>query len=259
MIETRHRPVVHDQVLVEAEIDARVARLRAVVVHVLPASLWLGLVKPDPLLERLSQGDPMVLTFRRGGLGMVAESYFMRHLGETRSRLFAVEMPEDCRFVQRRSYLRLDTECPVQYIVSSQSETGCAGLTGEGKTRNISAGGIQFVVQVPMAEAVSVGDALEIRMEIGKGALLAEAEVVRVEDATDLGPDGRPLPPATRPRPRQTLIAVRFDSISEAAQDRIFRHIFAVQRLRRAGRRPLDGAGASTLRLLGDRRRPPGP
>ena len=53
MIETPKLPFVHDQVLVEAEVDGRVAGFRAVVVHVMPNVLWLGLVRPDSHLEAL--------------------------------------------------------------------------------------------------------------------------------------------------------------------------------------------------------------
>jgi len=42
MIETNGQPAVHDPVLVEAEIDGKVVGLRAVVVNVMPTSLWLA-------------------------------------------------------------------------------------------------------------------------------------------------------------------------------------------------------------------------
>ena len=239
MIQTAEQPSVHDQALVEAEVDGRVVRFRAVVVNLMPAALWLGLVKKDPQLEQLRRGDPVVLTFSRHGVGMVAESSFISHLNAAESRLFAIEFPTDYRLIQRRSYLRVDAECLVQYLVTSQSEAGGAGIDGEGVTRNISAGGIQFVVHSSLDETVRVGDSLEIRLAVGQGAVLAEAEVVRVEDATDLGPDLRLLPPATRPRRPRALLAVRFVHIAEGAQDRIIRHIFALQRARRAGHKPL--------------------
>jgi c-di-GMP-binding flagellar brake protein YcgR len=166
---------------------------------------------------------------------MVAESSFIGHLNSTESRLFAIEFPTDYRLIQRRSYLRVDAECHVEYLVVSQSDAGGAGLNGEGVTRNIGAGGIQFVVDAPVPETVCEGDALEIRLSIGQGTVLGEAEVVRVEDVTDVGPDLRQLPPAIRPRRPRTMVAVRFVHISEVAQDRIIRHIFALQRIRRAG------------------------
>ncbi len=256
MIDTNQKPVVQDQVLVEAEIDGRVVRFRAVVISIPPTALWLGLAKPNPLLARLCAGDPIVLTFSRGGVGMVAESFFLSHLGTSQSRFMSVEMPSDCKLVQRREYLRLDTECQLEYVVVSQGDTG-AGVTGEGTTLDLSAGGLRFTVRAAIGETVSVGDSLEIRLAIGQGALLAEAEVVRVEDVTEIGPDGRLLPPVTRPRPPRTAVAVRFVSIPEAAQDRIIRHIFAVQRKRRQGRgrAAYERAGAHEAMQWGAERR----
>jgi hypothetical protein len=256
MIETSKKPSVHDPVLVEAEIDGKVVRFRAVVISVSPTALWLGLVKPNPLLAEIVAGDPIVLTFSRGGAGMVAESFFLSHLGTSQSRFMSVEMPADCKLVQRREYLRLDTECRVEYLVVSHGDRA-AGLVGEGVTIDLSAGGLRFAVRSPIGETVSIGDALEIRLEIGQGSVLAEAEVVRVEDATDVGPDGRSLPPATRPRPPRTSVAVRFVSISEAAQDRIIRHIFAVQRKRRQARSRsvYERAGAHEALRWGNARR----
>jgi hypothetical protein len=82
---------------------------------------------------------------------------------------------------------------------------------------------------------VVAGDALELALAVGRDAVLIEADVVRVIDATDMGPDGRPMPPASQPRPPRTLVAVRFVSISDGAEDLIVRRIFALQRLRREG------------------------
>ena len=79
---------------------------------------------------------------------------------------------------------------------------------------------------------MEIGDELEIRVALGPGAVVAEAEVIRVEEMAELGPGGKPRPPRPGAGPA-TLVAVRFTSISEGAQDRIVRHIFALQRRRR--------------------------
>ena len=236
MIETTRSPAVHDHAFVEAEIDGSVVTFRAVVVNVMPAALWLGLIKEDSLLEQLCPGDPMTVTFHREEAALVARSVFLSHLGSRQSRVFSVEMPTDCHVVQRRAHLRLDADCPVEYTVVGGGVTG-AGITGAGTTRNISAGGLQFVIQTQITETVVVGDALELRLAVGRDAVLLEADVVRVFDATDIGPDGRPMPPATPPRPPRTLVAVRFVTISDDAQDLIVRRIFSLQRLRREGPR----------------------
>jgi hypothetical protein len=240
MIDTPKQPAVHDQVLVETEIDGRVVGFRAIVVNVLPAALWLGLTRPDPRLEKLRPGEVMVLTFRRDDVGMVAESAFVSHLGSSPTRMFSIEMPTDLRLIQRRFHLRLDTVCPIEYTIASQDQTSGTGATGEGMTRNISAGGVQFLVKAPPRETMDVGAELELALLLGQDVVLAEGRVLRVEDATDIGPDGRRLGPATTPRPPRTWIAVQFESISEGAQDRIVRHIFSLQRMRReAPRRSL--------------------
>jgi PilZ domain len=133
----------------------------------------------------------------------------------------SIEMPTDLRLIQRRSQLRLDTVCPIEYTVVGQDEISGYGSTGEGMTRDISAGGLQCLMKRPARETVDVGAELELELVIGQDVVLAEGEVLRVEDATDLGPDGRRLPPAASPRPSRTWIAVQYVSISEGAQDRI--------------------------------------
>jgi hypothetical protein len=233
MNEEDKSPAVHDQVLVETEIDGKVVGFRAVVVNIGPPALWLGLVRSDPRLEGLRPGDSVSLTIRRGTAAMIARTAFAGHLGSTQARLFSVDWPEGYRLVQRREHLRLDTEAPVKYVVVSQSETRGFGDEGSGSTRNISAGGLLFQVKVPIRDTVSGGDALELQLQLGQDVVVAEADVIRVEDATDVGPDGRPLPPVKPARPPRTLIAVRFAAISDGAQDRIVRHIFSLQRMRR--------------------------
>jgi hypothetical protein len=232
MTDTHRKPAVHDQALVEAEVDGRVVGLRAVIVNVLPTAIWLGLVRPDANLERLRPEQPLHLTLRREGAAMVAASTFLSHLGASRSRLFSIEWPSDLRLIQRREYLRLDAECQIQFTVVSPVQSGAAGQTGQGTTRNISAGGLQFRIHAGVEDMVEVGDELSIRLSLGAGAVTAEAEVIRVEEMEDLGPGGKPK--AVRPGAGPTtLIAVRFTAISEGAQDRIVRHIFALQRRRR--------------------------
>ncbi len=77
---------------------------------------------------------------------------------------------------------------------------------------------------------------LQIRLAVANGTVLTDAKVVRIDDATDIGMDGRPIPPNKATHEPQTDIAVQFESIPEAAQDRIVRLIFALQRARRDNR-----------------------
>jgi c-di-GMP-binding flagellar brake protein YcgR len=239
MIETSARPNVHDTVFVEADVDGRPVPFRAVVVNVMPDCLWLGLIKPDPRLEQVRSGAPVTLTFRRSGAGMVASETFLSHLGTTQSRLFSVAWSAACELVQRRSHLRINATCPIEYVVL-QSDATEPGASGSGVTRNISAGGLQLRVNRHAEDTVAEGDLLELRVSLDNGMVLADAAVIRVEDLTDSGPDGTPLPPARATHAPVTAIAVEFESISEAAQDRIVRYIFSLQRMQkdiRAGAR----------------------
>jgi len=233
MIETPRKPTVHDQVLVEADVDGKVVGFRAIVVNTVENALWLGLVKPDPLLARLQPDDPISLTFPRPDGGLVAESVFLSHLRSSPPQLFSVLMPSDMRLTQRREHLRLDARCPIEYTIVSQSDSGGAGLTGEGITSDIGTGGLRFNVSAPLSDAPIIGDALELVVAVGREAVVAEAEVLRVDDTTDVGPNGRLRPPATPPRPTRTTVAVRFTSIPDYGQDVIVRYIFALQRARR--------------------------
>lgn len=229
------KPAVHDRVLVEAEFDGRLVSFRSVAVNVKPTALWLGLVRPQPQLEQLRRDQPLQLTFRRDNTGMIAASSFIGLLGVSQSRLFSVSWPDDLRLIQRRAHLRLDAQCPIEYTVASESATGSAGQTGEGVCCNLCAGGVQFVVRASPDETVAVGDELDLRIGLGRdGVALAEAVVVRVDDGATMGPGPNDTvhPASSGPR---SLIAVRFESISDVGQDKIVRYIFSIQRQMREG------------------------
>jgi len=236
IINTSPKPNVHDQVFVEANVDGHAVSFRAVVVNVFPEALWLGLVKPDPRLERVDVGAPVVLTFRRNGTGLIADERFVSHLGTSQSRLFAVRWSDNCHVVQRRQHLRLNAECPIEYVVI-QSDTTEPGLSDVGITRDIGAGGLCFKLNKPTAETVAVEDLLELRLQLDTAMVLADATVVRVEDLTDIGPDGKQLPPPKCTHKPVTAVAVQFESISEVARDRIVRYVFSLQRQRKNLRR----------------------
>jgi c-di-GMP-binding flagellar brake protein YcgR len=232
MIETSTRPNVHDTVFVEALVDGRPVQFRAVVVNVLPDCLWLGLIKPDRRLEQVRGGAAVSLTLRRGGTGMVASEMFLSHLGTTQSRLFSVGWTDSCQVVQRRTHLRVKAECPIEYTVL-QSAIADPGASARGVTRDLSAGGLQLRVDRPVEDTVVEGDLIELQLSLDSGLVLADGSVIRVEDATDIGPDGKPVPTARATHKPVTIIGVQFESISDSAQDRIVRYIFSIQRMQR--------------------------
>jgi len=237
IIDASAKPNVHDPVFVEAEVEGRLVSLRAVVVNVFPDALWLGLIKPDPRLERINAGAPVSLTFRRNGTGMIAAERFISHLGTTQSRLFAVRWSDTCQVVQRRQHLRLTVECPLEYVVL-QSEVTEPGSSDVGMTRNLCAGGLQFHVGRSVEDTVAAGDLLELRLQLDNGLVLADGTVIRVDDATDIGPDGKPLPAAKSTHKPVTAVAVQFESISATAQDRIVKYVFELQRMQKDHQHP---------------------
>ncbi len=223
-------PAVHDNVLVEAELDGEVVGFRAVVVNVQRSALWLGLVRPDSTLGRLVPGQNVHLTFKRDQAAIVADSAFQSHLGSNRARLFAVARPSHLDMVQRRAHIRLDVERLVQIRVVNHGVSGSAGRMGTGMTRNVSAGGVQFVTDLDVA----VGDSLELAIVLGTNDVVAaEADAVRVDDLAAIETDPKPRRLTGSHGIAQIAVAVRFTAISEVDQDKIVRHIFSVQRQRR--------------------------
>jgi c-di-GMP-binding flagellar brake protein YcgR len=199
---------------------------------VLPDCLWLGLIKPDRRLEQVRCGVPVTLTLRRNGTGIVASETFLSHLGTTQSRLFSVGWTDSCDVVQRRTHLRVRAECPIEYVVL-QSAFLEPGVSARGSTWDISASGLQLRVGLPIEDTVVEADLVELRLSLDSGMVLADASVVRVEDMTDIGPDGKPLPFAKATHKPSTAIAVHFESISDTAQDRIVRYIFSLHRMQK--------------------------
>src|ERR1035437_7400661 len=151
------KPAVHDQVLVEAELDGKRVSFRRVAVNVMPTAIWLGLVRPQPELEQLRRDLPLQLTFRRDNTGMIAASSFIGHLGASHVGLFAVSWPADLKLIQRRAHLRLDAQCPAEYTAPSQCATESPGQSGDGVCGNLCAGGVQFVVRAGTDAPVAVG------------------------------------------------------------------------------------------------------
>jgi len=230
--ETSPKPNVHDSVFVEAEVEGCLVSFRAVVVNTFPDVLWLGLVRPDSRLSRVRPGAPISLTFRRHGTGLIAAEQFVSHLGNSQSRLFAVRWSDCCEVVQRRQHLRLGAQCPIEYVVL-QSEISEPGSSNMGTTRDLSAGGLLFKVERPIEDTVAAGDLLELRLQLRSGMVIADGTVVRVEDATDIGPDGKPLPPTKCTHKPVTFVAVAFESISATAEDRIVKYVFSLQRMQK--------------------------
>ena len=220
---------IHDEVLVETEVDGVAIRLPSFVTNALEKELWLALRLPDPRLVSIAEGQRVHLTFDRGA-ALIVESEFLRRLGHSRlgeekSRVFAVRRPQGVDQVQRRAHVRVD----LQRDIRIKSFGSLATEMGAGRTVNIGAGGVQFTTEMPLM----FGDQLRIALVLApREIVIAGGPVVRIDEILAEVPPGTDVSPAM---PRMlTRVAVRFDKITEADQERISCHILAAHRRRAA-------------------------
>ena len=94
---------IQDRVLVEAQIDDRSVPFRTVIVRICPTELWLGVASSDRRLDTMAPNQGIKLTIARDGAALLAWSDFIRPLGDSRSRVFAVARPAVLERVQRRA------------------------------------------------------------------------------------------------------------------------------------------------------------
>jgi c-di-GMP-binding flagellar brake protein YcgR len=225
---------IHDEVVVETEIDGAFVGLPSFVTNVLAEELWLAVRLPDARLQNLAEGQPIHLAFDRGGT-LIVESVFLRRLGHNnrlgadKSRVFAVRRPQGLETAQRRAHVRVDLERTVR--IRSLGASGAKAI-GTGQTLNIGAGGVQFST----AMALHLGEQLRLALVLtSRDIVVAGGPIVRIEECADtqtevLGPDDQAPPALCR-------VAVRFDRISDCDQERIACHILSAHR-RQAARMP---------------------
>jgi c-di-GMP-binding flagellar brake protein YcgR len=233
---------IHDEVVVETEISGEPVCLTAFVTNVLAEELWLALRSPDARLAALTEGQKVHLTFDRGGT-LIVESEFRRRLGnparlgQEKSRVFAVRRPQGVESVQRRAHVRIDLERTVRIRALG---TRGSDKMGNGKTVNIGAGGLQFTTDMPLL----FGEQLRVALVLTSHEIvIAEGPIVRIDEVVQLGPDGRPeTAPAKTENPAEpgtmmpkvlSRVAMRFDKIAAADQERISIHILAAHRQRK--------------------------
>ncbi len=218
---------VHDEVLVETDLDGSPVSLPSFVTNVLDGELWLALRQPDPRLKRIDPGRRIHLTFDRAG-AFVVESEFLRRLGGSsdsgarRSLVFAVRRPQDFERAERRAQVRMALERDVR-IKSSGTLAGDA--VGAGRTVNVGPGGVQLVTEMPLM----FGDRLRLALALtARDIVVAAGQVIRIEEVPAPALPGSVGSPGKRKA--ITRVAVRFDRISEQDHERITRHILAARR-----------------------------
>jgi hypothetical protein len=222
---------IHDEIVVETEIDGSFVTLSAFITNVLAEELWLATRLPDQRLLSMAENQPIHLTFDRGG-AVIVESAFLRRLGGgsrlgmEKSRLFAVRRPPGgVETVQRRAHVRVDLERSVR--VRALGSLGTEKM-GSGKTINIGAGGVQFLTDMPLL----FGEQLRLALVLtSRDIVVAGGTIVRIEDGGAAGGATRDSP-APKGKVEHSKVAVRFDKISEVDQERITCHILSAHRRR---------------------------
>ena len=227
MIESRSADsefAIQDRALVEADIHGRAVSFRTVIVRICQTELWLGLASPDRRLEMLWPDQTVRLTVGRNGAALLAQSWFVRPLGDSRSRGFAVVRPAAVERVQRRCYVRYPIDLPIRYSHVDPATWEPRGRPATTVTRNLSPGGTLFVSDA----AVKVGDNLDLALPLSGGDRVSMNGVVkrlgRAPDDSRSGPNDRP---------DHAEVAVEFTRITSLDQDRIVRIILLAEHRRR--------------------------
>jgi len=214
---------IQDHVLVEAQVAGRAASFSAVLLKVCPTELWLGLASPDRRLETIRLGRAVGLSIARPRAALVGKSEFLRAMGGSRSRVFAVRRPESLDLVQRRAHPRYEVNLPVRFRHIDSATWQPWGRSNAGTTVNLSPGGMLLRTDA----SVDVGEQLDVMLPLSLGNRISTTDrVIRV------GP--RVGPPSDDPaHPQSVEVAVEFTRISTVDQEWIVRYARLTQHRRR--------------------------
>jgi c-di-GMP-binding flagellar brake protein YcgR len=222
---------LQDHVLVEAEIDGRPLSFRTVVVKIAPEELWLGLASPDPRLEQLRPGHPVSMTVARFGFALLGRSRVIRHLGESRSRIFALAPAATLERAQRRAHLRVPVDMETRFRMVDPVTGEARGKTCDGTTLDAGPGGLLIRTDVPLG----VGDSVELTLSLsGSERLSATARVARIREGE----------PAAADQPATLLVGLKFTRITSVDRQRILKTCMLIQHRRRAARESVPSAAS---------------
>lgn len=129
-----------------------------------------------------------------------------------------IQMPASCQVVpQRRNYVRLPVSLPVRFRPveeRAQHPENFAGDYWEGQTVNISAGGILLCTNIQL----DYEQKIDIEFDIpGQDNLSCTGHVLRISEGK-------------ADKNRSQWVAIQYDNISPADQDKIFKYIFKKER-----------------------------
>jgi c-di-GMP-binding flagellar brake protein YcgR len=207
---------IQDRVLVETDLADHATSFRTVIVRVCESELWLGLASPDHRLESMRPKQPVKLTIARTGAALLGTSGFLRPLGDSKSRIFAVTRPIVLERAQRRGYIRYPIDLPLHFRQLDPATWAPRGRLATTTTKDLSPGGMLFTSDLPL----EVGDDLDLTLPFSSWQRLSMSGVVkRVACGAS---DGEPAE-----------AAVKFTRITSLDQDRIVRLILLTEHRRR--------------------------
>ena len=206
---------IQDRVLVEAELYGRPVMFRAMIVKVCPDELWLGLASPDRRLETMRQDQTISLTIARPGAALLGKSGFLRPLGGSKSRIFAVVRPGALERVQRRVHIRYQMNLPIIFRHMDAATREPLGKGVVATTVNVSPGGLLLKGQLPVA----LGEELAFTLPLaGQDRIAMLGVVARIRSAEE------ETPGATTDA-SDAEVAIKFTRITTVDQERMMRFI----------------------------------
>lgn len=221
---------VGDRIQVDVSLPGLPLLFATVLINVCTTELWLGLDSPDRRLERLRLGHPVTMSVARDRGAGVGRSEFLRAMGGSRSRAFAVRRPAALDEVQRRSTARCEVEMPVRFRRLDPTTWQPRGRSSAGSTVNVSPGGLLIRTQAQ----VMVGDVLDLMVPLTGGDRISTTDqVVRVERPVVAAPPGETAFTADRFDDMPTSeVAVKFTRITPIDREWITRLMLVTEHRR---------------------------
>lgn len=226
---------IQDRVLVEADLFGKPCGLRTLIVKVAPDELWLGISSPDRRLETMIERQPVRLTVAGDGYALVGTSNFLRSLGGSKSRVFAVAKPGRLARVQRRAHTRYRLAIEVQFRYLDQVSREPRGTAYAGRTMDVSPAGVLFATAAPL----QVGDEIGITLPLASGdrvsvlGLVTRSIVTDPAETADAAAGSGVAQEPEPATPTDVEVAVRFTRITAVDQNRILRFILMMEHRRR--------------------------
>jgi c-di-GMP-binding flagellar brake protein YcgR len=212
---------IQDHVLVETDVLGHLVSLRTVVLKTCPSELWLGIPSADRRLAAFREDQPLRLSVAREGAALLGKSVFRGTLGDSRSRIFAVSLPEGFELVQRRIHHRYEFEADVRFRQIDPLTKEPLGRGASGNTVNVSIGGLLLRTSA----MVTVGEEMDMILPLGtEDRISTSNRVVRVRSLTQT--------PGLPGGPTVVEVGARFTRITAVDRDLLIRLALAAQRRR---------------------------